>query len=777
MSNLNDDGYLQYLMALTKRYRSNTAGRPVFVTDFNKGKAWKRYMEAHGNQKYHDCCACRSFINHFGGLVTINAAGRQKSALWHIEDATYQQGVIATAGLMELAETAKVTGVFYSDQHLLGAPIAGGWRHMHLENDAQWKSTVPEIKTPQQDMAKKREEYSGLMRAMREFTPAMLKTAEDALDSGQLYRAERVRPQLKWFAETRAECASGPKPDANLVWLAVATAPAGFAHVRSSMLGSLLQDIAGGFAFDSIKARFNTKMQPGQYQSAQTAPKVGQIEAAEKAVEALGIAPAFARRYTDLLDLADAFLWEPSEVYSDTTPMGNTSASVSTNPKIAKPGVFDALKPDPVASGVPFAVAVPPRKMTWERFAQLTLPGAATIEFQVPLIGRFCGLTAAKDNSAPPILQWDMPGSRNTVSWCFPEPPARAEEWNLQPGTLVPVTGIIRSPNLWGEQAQEHHGQGVFLLLQGAKDTRNLPGGGLFVEHLRSELKPYRATIEAHLNKLTVAGADDPYTAAFGIGLLAGNDWTQVAAPTPVAQQPGMAAAAGPKRVHIMLVVDNSGSMRSYIDAARLALCSLLESMQAMPGEVDVSVYMFGSHIQQLCSGVSLSAIGNIEQQLNGSSGQTALNDAIGKAISQAPVNRGDDSYFLGIVTDGEENNSREYSTFSLAKIIREMVGTKLWTIAYAGAGHNPREYADKIGIPPGNVAVFSASSEGFRDIGQRYAAGTRSLSAAYRSGAKASTSFFASATGTRAIGHDYPVLIVTTKSGKKSAYMLDRFE
>lgn len=764
--NTADAEYSAFLQRVSNRFHANTAGRSVFTTAAEG--IWEAYLlsfEDAAERQHHNCNTCRHFLQRYAGLVTIQPDGSTRSALWNEEDAP--EGYrIAVYKLARLAESAKVTGVFLASDPVLGHPLTGAWQHLHARNPAPFRQTPAQ--TAGQGMAEKREDFKNVLRALSEFSADVVNAAVQLLEANALYRAERVLGPAKWLQDVHAARAGKQgQAGANVLWTFVATAPAGYAHPRSSMIGTLLEDIAAGLPTAEISRRFAEKMDPLQYQRATAAPTGGQIAAAEQAVQALGIAPAFARRYAVASDFdrPGAVLWRPSEP---------AAARPAPAPKAA--GTFDHLKP--AAPAAP-AVDVPPRLMTWEKFQRDVLPGAAVIQYRVPLVGRFCALTAAQDPAAPPILQWDA-GERNTVSWAFPNPPARADEWGLVPGALAPVRMIATTPNTWGERAADHHGKGVFLLLEGARDVRGLPGGGLFTEHLRNDLKPYRATIEAHLNGLVVAGADDPATVGFGIGLLAGNDWTEAAAPqAPAMRAPG--AAAAPDRIHVILVVDDSGSMRGYIGAARMALASLLGAVRVMPGQVDVTVYKFGDRWRVLCERAPLAQVEGVEAQLTGDSGSTALNDTIGAAIGVAQAwpdaNAAGTSFFLGIVTDGEENHSTEFTLEAVRQLVQRVTATGRWTVAYAGAGSNPRSYARQIGIPDGNVTAFEASARGFEDVGNRYASSTRSLASAYRSGARASTSFFAAASGREAIGSDHPVLVVTTKSGAQGAYKLDRWE
>lgn len=128
-------------------------------------------------------------------------------------------------------------------------------------------------------------------------------------------------------------------------------------------------------------------------------------------------------------------------------------------------------------------------------------------------------------------------------------------------------------------------------------------------------------------------------------------------------------------------------------------------------------------------------------------------------------------------MTDGEENKSRRYGSHSVGALVRQANATGRWTIAYAGAGSDPRRYAREVGIPEGNITSFEASAAGFADLGTRLSSGTTELASAYASGARASTTFFSAAAGRGASGSDHPVLVVTTRDGARSSYALDRWE
>mgnify|MGYP001590490077 CR=1 FL=1 len=91
----------------------------LFTTDAQD--LWTVYLTSFDVpvRQYHNCSACRRFIEIYGGLVTIDASGLTHSAVWHPDDApaAYMSAVTL---LRDVAETRPVSGVFISARPVLG---------------------------------------------------------------------------------------------------------------------------------------------------------------------------------------------------------------------------------------------------------------------------------------------------------------------------------------------------------------------------------------------------------------------------------------------------------------------------------------------------------------------------------------------------------------------------------------------------------------------------------------------------------------------------------
>lgn len=455
--------------ALLLRMQERMPTGPLFTTDAKN--LWTTYLRSFPAKyrQYHNCNECRHFMERFGGLVAIDSAtGHSVPALWHEADADKEHAA-AYEALDPRIRKAKITGVFLSEESIL--TDTGGsqaWEHFRVRNAHPYRGT---ILNATQAMAEKAEDFKNVCRALEEFSPATLSTALSLLNGDALYRSEKVLGPAQWLADLHQT----PKARrANFVWLAVATAPAGFCHPRSSMIGTLLEDLESGMDFGQVKHRFQEKMHPLQYQRPQAPPKAGNIAQAEKIVADLGAAGALRRRFARLDEIE--VLWEPQPMQGQ------------------RRGVFGYLLQAP-------SYHTGSQVMTWAKFVRTVVPTARKMELQAPAHGNYAALTTAVDSDAPHIFQWDNP-----FSWYVYNGGSPARQWGLHPNTWVQVDGLTISPANWfGNTGFSHQGERAFFILNGARDS-GTPSACLFPEILKSEFHGIRSVIEAHSNQSRMEG-------------------------------------------------------------------------------------------------------------------------------------------------------------------------------------------------------------------------------------------------------------------------------
>lgn len=460
------------------------------------------------------CNTCRHFFERYGDLVTINDDGSLTSWLWK-QPAQYPRAFDkAIRAVKAEVERGIVTGQFISREGVLGVAKTGPWEHFAVINPAPWTNLA---RNDNEAAADKRTDYDVLSRSLQDFNRSIAKKAITILSvDNVLFRQEKVKGVAQWFSDLHEAIAhatgngrrANSKRRHHLIWAAVASAPAGWAHVRTSMIGTLLEDLANGLSVKDCAKKFEAKMHPLQYQRPQVYAQ-GTVVAAEKLVEKMGIARSLERRYATMDDLpgvGDGCVWTNTrDGYTHYTPSEPT-------------GVFAHLKVENVmASGI----TLPDQTMTWEKFARTILPDVVSMDMLTREIGNYVGLTAAVYDDAPPIIQWDSDGCRNTVSLYVYTHGSSPEMWGLCPRTWVRVNGVYSRPHEWygREHLFTNHKNGIILVLEGAKDVRNT-SLCLFPEILRSDLHAVRSVIEAHSNNSRLQGEASAnangYT--FGVG-------------------------------------------------------------------------------------------------------------------------------------------------------------------------------------------------------------------------------------------------------------------
>lgn len=493
-SERNDDRFPEVAQAVQRSMEKHLSEpRPVFTVKVDN--LFQIYLDgfAARHRQTHNCRCCRNFIEKYGRLVVISDDGRTTPLFWDPADekipTEYRESVRALA---EVVGAAPVERVFLSAEPSWGLRRSGvskldghAWEHFAVPTPRRFQHS---LLTAAQAMALAEEEYGMIQRALAEFPFAIAEKACRLVEADVLYRSEKVEGPAKWFLALheakRRSLLPGAK-HANLIWLATATAPRGFAHIKGTMIGTLLTDLKEGVSLDEAARRFKEKMHPLQYMRPQAAPSDGQLAEAEKVVAKLSAAGALERRFARFSEIE--CVWTPKAVES------------------SKPGeVFGHLRSDRRKGPETVSDAI---KISWAKFNRDVLPGAEQMSCYAPAHGNYFAFVTATNPEAPPIVKWDRAERRNPVSWYVYMAGSSAAQWNLH-AAWVPVKGLTLSPAFWyGVQTPGEENR-VCAILEGCRDTREA-GNALFPEILKSEFHGIRRSIEAYAQSAKLGGREE----------------------------------------------------------------------------------------------------------------------------------------------------------------------------------------------------------------------------------------------------------------------------
>lgn len=525
-----DAQYTQFLAAVRERFAKLVGnGKPLFsVQTKDLFEAFLSGLPASRRQHYR-CNECAHFFHRFGNVVTLGERGATNT-FWPDPDeqpALVDQSIPvppffskAIQNVRKNLSSGRVQAMFLWPEKTWGTPSNKApqepfvWHHLHVVPPAacvlKTESDHAQLAMSEAAAARalKSEDFKMLNRACKEYSLGTAITAVSVLSAGDdVFRAERVLGVAQWFRKLMQDRLDAKTNDQanNIVWLAVATAPEGFCHVRNTMIGTLLDDIQAGVALPTAIARFNEKMHPLKYQRPVAAPSEGNINQAEKLMAKLHSARSLERRFATLDDIRQHALWMPKE--SAYTPL-------------TKKNIFDHLRERAQTTIQDYPTI---QTCTWRRFRETVLPSADKLElFVTSLPMSFFGFVTAVDPTSPPVLLWDTDNARNPVSWYFYNNGSTPDVWGLRAQEYVPVEMITLQPNRWNG-GFEHLGDGAFFVLRGARDQNPNPVRGLFVESLKSEYHPIRRTLEAFMGTARIVGTPAACGVAFTKGMTAEN--------------------------------------------------------------------------------------------------------------------------------------------------------------------------------------------------------------------------------------------------------------
>ena len=170
----------------------------------------------------------------------------------------------------------------------------------------------------------------------------------------------------------------------------------------------------------------------------------------------------------------------------------------------------------------------------------------------------------------------------------------------------------------------------------------------------------------------------------------------------------------------LIFILDKSGSMAGLEADTIGGYNAMLEKQKALEGECRITTVLFHNDYELLHDRIDIQAVSPITTKEYAVGGSTALLDAIGRTIhkiSNAQKHTADDyraeKVIFIIITDGEENSSREYSAEKVKGLIEGQKNKYGWEFVFLGANIDAVETAGRFGISPDRAQNYHADSEG----------------------------------------------------------------
>lgn len=171
--------------------------------------------------------------------------------------------------------------------------------------------------------------------------------------------------------------------------------------------------------------------------------------------------------------------------------------------------------------------------------------------------------------------------------------------------------------------------------------------------------------------------------------------------------------------LHICFVLDESGSMYNSVDDVIGGFQKLIDEQKGEKnGECIISLYRFSDTVKKDYIG---KPVDEVSKLIYSPGGCTAMNDGVGTAIDEIGkwLSNMDESErpsknMIVIMTDGQENASKEYDFDAVKGKIKHQEEKYSWTFVYMGTNLQDLKDANRLGIKMRSVS-------GSRNIAANY--------------------------------------------------------
>ena len=177
----------------------------------------------------------------------------------------------------------------------------------------------------------------------------------------------------------------------------------------------------------------------------------------------------------------------------------------------------------------------------------------------------------------------------------------------------------------------------------------------------------------------------------------------------------------------ITIVLDRSGSMTTVQQEAEHGLNHFISEQKNQPTDAIFTLVQFDTEYEFVHSGIPIQSVPHCKLEPRG---WTALFDALGRAIQETGSRLGSISesdrpglVLFVILTDGQENSSKEYKKDQIKSMIEHQQSHYNWKFIFLGANQDSFAEADALGIQKNAAANFSNIKEAFGTTSSNIAA------------------------------------------------------
>lgn len=188
----------------------------------------------------------------------------------------------------------------------------------------------------------------------------------------------------------------------------------------------------------------------------------------------------------------------------------------------------------------------------------------------------------------------------------------------------------------------------------------------------------------------------------------------------------------------IAVLVDRSGSMQTCRDDMQGGLNTFIKEQANQPGKAEITLAQFDNEYELVWPVMDLRE--ELQYTLS-PRGSTALLDGMGRFITEVgdqlrqrrEKNR-PSKVIVCIVTDGQENSSREWRRDKIRELVTQQREQWNWEFVFLGANMDAVAEGMSFGIPRGSTITYTAANAGstYSSLNNYVAASRSGVAAAF---------------------------------------------
>lgn len=167
-----------------------------------------------------------------------------------------------------------------------------------------------------------------------------------------------------------------------------------------------------------------------------------------------------------------------------------------------------------------------------------------------------------------------------------------------------------------------------------------------------------------------------------------------------------------PNKTLIAVLLDRSGSMTTIKEDVEGGFNAFIAEQKKVEGTCRVTLAQFDNTYDVVYTDKDINDVPSLDLQPRG---MTALLDSMGKLITDTgaelaslPEDERPGSVIVAIMTDGQENSSREWARPQIKKLVEEQTEKYGWQFLYLGADQDAIEVGTSVGILADNSLTYT---------------------------------------------------------------------